>query len=455
MISMRLSEVEQVTGGRLSGEDVVFSSVSIDTRSIKRGDLFVAIKGDNFDGNQFVTYAESEGAVAAIVSKYAQTNLPQVIVENTRSALGQLAKSWRRNSGAIVIGVTGSNGKTTVKEMIASIIQCQNSVLWTQGNFNNEIGVPLTLFRLHDHHRYAVIELGANHLGEIATISGIAQPDIGVITNAGSAHIEGFGSLQGVARGKGELIDNVGDHGSIILNRDDVFFPEWKDRAGYRRTITFGLNAAADVRAINVCQGNNGAGALTGFDLVYKNFCFPIELNLSGCHNVSNALAAAAVCFALGLNSSDIQQGLASMKAVSGRLQFTEGAEGALLIDDSYNANPSSYAAALDVLVNCGREPWVILGELSELGEQTEEFHAQVAAQAKQKGVAQLFAIGANGKVSADAFGVDGFYFDSKVSLVQFLKKRLHAGVVILVKGSRSARLETVVEALKARGACH
>ena len=448
---MRLSELNRIVGGVHQGADAEFAAVSIDTRILKPGELFVAIAGQRFDGHDFVAAARAAGACAAMVERHLEVDLPQVIVADVRLALGRLGAAWRQGGSARVVGVTGSNGKTTVKEMIAAILGVNDPVLWTRGNLNNDLGVPLTLLQLKPDHRYAVIEMGANHGGEIAYVAGLARPQVAVITNAGAAHLEGFGSREGVAHAKGEIIAALGPDGVAVLNADDRFIGLWRETAGSRRILSFGFGAGADVRgmseSVKVAYGEHGFE--TRFEYSYKAIRNEISLRLAGLHNVANALAATAVCLALDVDQAQIAAGLARVSPVSGRMQAERAANGALLINDAYNANPSSFNAALDVLVNLPGEPWIALGAFGELGEASAELHAELGRQARARGVVRLFATGPHADRAVEAFGAGAVYLQEQQEMIRELRKDLHEDVVVLVKGSRSQRMERVFEALR------
>ena len=375
---MRLSELARITAGELYGLDADFATVSIDTRTLKAGDLFIAIGGQRFDGHDFISRAAVSGACAAMVERKLDSPIPQLVVADARMALGRLGASWRQACTARILGLTGSNGKTTVKEMIAAILSVDDSVLSTRGNLNNDLGVPLTLLGLKPEHRYAVIEMGANHPGEIEYVAGLTCPDVALLTNAGAAHLEGFGSREGVARAKGEIIASLGEDGVAILNADDGFIGLWREIAGSRRVMTFGFGADADVRGLedSVQSRCEKRGFQTSFQCEYLGVSHEIVLNLVGRHNIANALAAAAGCLALGLKFEQVVEGLSRLSPVPGRIQPERAGNGALLINDTYNANPSSFTAALDVLLQMPGEPWVALGAFGELGETSSELHA-------------------------------------------------------------------------------
>lgn len=445
---MQLSELSEVVGGFKQGMDFPFSSVSTDTRNLKFGDLFIALEGEHFDGNKFVSKARENGAVGALVSKFVTDELPLVVVEDTKMALGNLARCWRQKLDPLLVGVTGSNGKTTTKELIATTLATNGSVLYTQGNLNNDIGVPLTLLRLTEEHNFAVVEMGANHLGEIAYISQIAAPDIAVITNAGPAHLEGFGTVEGVAKAKGEIIESLSEHGTIILNADDRFIGFWKKMAGRRRIISFGFSSKADVRtelsSIETLPGGFG----NRFLLEYAGQQTPLHLHLPGRHNISNSLAATAVSIAAGLSLDQVTAGLSSVAPVSGRLQKVRGIAGSTIINDSYNANPSSFQAALEVLIGCPGKHWLILGAFAELGNYSAQFHEKLGQQARAAGIERVFAIGPETQKTIKTFGKGGQHFERQADLIKAVKNYIDNDVIVLIKGSRNQRMDQVVDAL-------
>jgi len=453
-MKMMLSDCAVAVQGKLIGGDVAFTSVSIDTRAIQQGQLYIAIKGHNFDGNEFVDQAEQAGAIAAIVHKGVKANLPHIVVDDTRLALAKLAGAWRRslsargNEALSVVGITGSNGKTTVKEMVAAILATNAPVLFTQGNLNNDIGVPLTLLRLNEQHRYAVIEMGANHAGEIAYTSTYAQADVVIITNAGAAHLEGFVSLEGVAKAKGEIIETLKTNGVAVINHDDDYFDYWRSVAGNRRVLSFGFNSGADVTAKAIRTEIRNNTFVSTFQLVTDLGSADISLKLAGQHNVVNALAATAASLALGLDLQHIKQGLESVKPVTGRLQPLVSRLGNIVIDDTYNANSASLKAALDVLVNLSGKPWLVLGAFGELGPDSPKIHEEMGALIKASGVVRLLAVGADSKNTVQAFGIGATYFDNQKDLIDALKQELKGDETILIKGSRVQRMENVAAAL-------
>jgi UDP-N-acetylmuramoyl-tripeptide--D-alanyl-D-alanine ligase len=393
-----------------------------------------------------------QGAAAALVERPLEIPLPQIRVPDTRAALGRLAAAWRRQQPARVIGVTGSNGKTTVKEMIAAICAEAGPTLATRGNLNNDIGLPLTLLKLDASHRYAIIEMGANHPGEIAALAALAAPDAALITNAGAAHLEGFGSVEGVARAKGEMLAALPPDGTAVLNADDAHFSLWRELAGGRRVVSFGCAAAADVRVVadSFHQSCGTHGFVTRFDLTWAGKCHPFSLALAGRHNAVNAAAATAAALALGLDVALAQSGLSRLQPVPGRMRAMAGLNGALLIDDSYNANPSSFAAGLEALAHCPGQRWVALGGFGELGQDSAALHGELGRLSRRDGVARLFATGPWAERAVDAFGPGGAYFPAQEDLIAALRDGLQGDVVLLVKGSRSQKMERVVEALRA-----
>ncbi|MEI7797112.1 MAG: UDP-N-acetylmuramoyl-tripeptide--D-alanyl-D-alanine ligase, partial [Methylococcaceae bacterium] len=368
-MKMKLSEIATCVNGQLIGDDGLANGVSIDTRTLQKGNIYIAVEGKNFDGHDFVELAEKAGAIAVLTHKKLETNLPQIVVSDTHLALAELAGAWRGKMNLKIVGVTGSNGKTTTKEMLAAILSVNNSVLFTQGNLNNDIGVPLTLLKLSPEHRFAVIEMGANHTGEIAYTSRFAKADVVIITNVGAAHLEGFGDVNGVARAKGEIIETLNPNGVAVLNADDAFFDYWQNIAGSRKIITFGIENVADVFAKNIDVKIENRQFVTRFDLETNGEKISINLPLAGNHNVLNALAATAATLAFGISLEQIKQGLETMSPVNGRLQLLCGRLGNWIINDTYNANTASLKAALDILDKCGGEHWVILGAFGELGD--------------------------------------------------------------------------------------
>ena len=444
-MARRLSAVAESVAGRLIGADTEFGTVSTDTRSLAPGSLFVAIRGERFDGNDYVAAAAERGAVGALVSRPGAARVAQIAVTDTRLAFGDMARAWRRNFAIPVVAVTGSAGKTTVKELCAAILGVNRKICVTEGNLNNDIGVPLILMRLDASHEALVIELGANHAGEIAHLGAIVEPTIAVITMAGPAHLEGFGSLEGVARAKGELIDALPADGVAVLNADDRFFPEWRRRAGDRRVLSFGFAAAADVRLDGTALVS-GAGSRFTIAMP-RDRRIEVRLPLLGRANVGNALAAAAAASAAGASDEDIRRGLAKARAVKGRMHPLPGRGGATLIDDSYNANPSAARAALDFLATCNGERIFVLGDMLELGAEAESLHAGVGEYARGR-CDLLVAVGRLAAGAALGFGAGAQSFASLEDAAPRLLERLGPGVTVLVKASRSMGLDRLVALL-------
>lgn len=447
MIHGSLTGLARTLAATLVGPDTGFAGVSTDSRAVQPNELFVALRGPRHDGHAFVAEAARRGAAAAIVERPLELALPQLRVGDSLAALGALAAAWRRQFELPVIAVTGSYGKTTVKEMMAAIAASRGEVLATRGNLNNEIGLPLTLFRLDRQHRAAVLELGANHAGEIARLAAIGQPSVGVVTAAGPVHLEGFGSLEGVARAKGELFAGLPENGTAIINLDDEFAPLWREIAGARRCVGFGAAPGAEFRAEQIRQSLDADGPLLEFRLVTPEGAADARLALPGRHNAMNALAAAAATWAAGWSLDEIVAGLARVVGVRGRMSLLKARCGALVIDDTYNANPAALRAAVDYVTALPGETWLVLGDMRELGAAAAELHAAAGRHARERGVARLYAYGTDSAAAAAAFG-DGRHFTEAGTLAATLEQELHAGVNLLVKGSRSMRLETVVERL-------
>ncbi len=439
-----LRETAQWLAGEVIGDNVTFTAVSIDSRQLPAGALFIALAGPNFDGHDFVSTARERGASAALVSRPVADPLPQVRVADTRLALGQLALAWRSRFTGPVIGLTGSNGKTTLKEMIAAILRERGSTLATEGNLNNDLGVPLTLLRLNGSHRYAVIEMGANHHGEIAYLTKLAQPDVAIINNAGPCHLEGFGDVAGVARGKGEIFQGLGPNGVAIINHDDPYADYWTRLSPDRQVISFGLDQPA-----TVC-GQILDSVTNRFRLIVAEGTIDIDLPLPGRHNVRNALAAAAAALTVGATLNDVRRGLETLRSVNGRMQRLQGRHGSVVIHDAYNANPASLATALQTV---GAEPgrkWLVLGDMRELGPAADDLHAQSGQEARSAGFERLYALGEHSRAAALAFAEGGQHYDRMETLIADLTGDLqgHDPVIVLIKGSRGMRMERVVAAL-------
>jgi UDP-N-acetylmuramoyl-tripeptide--D-alanyl-D-alanine ligase len=441
---MSLSAIAVWTHGRLLGGDTEITGVAIDTRKLRTGDLFVAIKGERVDGHDYLAEAAARGAVAALVTRKVDSALPQVLVDDTALALGDLASAVRAQRDVRVVGITGSNGKTTVKTLVASILSRHGRTHVSAGNYNNELGLPLSLLAMPRDTEYAVLEMGAGKPGDIGYLAAIARPDIGLVTLIAPAHLARMGSIEGVAETKGALYEALPADGIAIINADDGFARFFGGLAGARKVLRFGLEQPADVCADIVEQRVDGSR----FVLSTPQGDAEVALPLPGRHNIANALAATAVALALEVPLDTIVAGLEQVPGVAGRLRRETMAGGWTLIDDSYNANPSSMAAAIDTLLLAGGERWLVLGDMAELGADARALHADIGARARERGVDRLFAVGPLGTATVEAFGADGAHFDDKATLIAALQAQLHAGVTCLVKGSRSAGMEQVVAAL-------
>lgn len=428
--------------------EILITGVSTDSRTIASGDLYIPLKGERFNGHRFITAAREAGAVAALIDEDVELcsdeRFPLIRVSDCLLALGQVAAFQRDQLTGPVVAVTGSAGKTSVKQLMANVLSQKFNTWMTQGNLNNHIGVPLTLLALEHQHQAAVIELGASGLNEIAYSAQFVTPKVGIITNASEAHLEGFGSLAGIVKTKGELIDFVTDDGVVVLNKDDDFFSDWLTRAGDKKVVTFGLCSDADVTANNIRSDLDGSR----FILAIGNSRAEVHLPLLGEHNVRNALAVVAAASVLGLTITDIVTGLHTAEAYKGRLQWCAGAKQQRILDDSYNASPASVYAAIDVLANAASS-WLVLGDMAELGGETEKTHRQVGEYAQNKGITHLVATGEHNKNSVAAFGNNGVWFENRDDLVHFLQQQTQANDVLLVKGSRSAGMDKVVSALQ------
>jgi len=448
---MDLKEMAQALGGELHGSDAVFTGVCTDTRLIRDGELFVAIEGPNYDGHVFVPEAGNKQAVAALVSRTVASDLPQVTVKDTRLALGTLAGYWRDKFDCPIIAVTGSNGKTTVKEMIGDILHNSGSVLVSTGNLNNDIGLPLVLCMLNKEHHCAVVEMGMNHTGEINYLSRLAKPQVAVITNAAPAHLEGLGSVEAVAEAKAEIFDGLAPDGIAVINADDTFAPLWRRRVRGHKCITFGIEQPANVTIDHL----NFTGTGSAFTLYTPIGVCNITLSLPGRHNVMNALAAAAAAIAVGCDLDQIQQGLDSAVPVSGRLQTRAGHNGSTVIDDTYNANPKSMLAAMHVLAASPGLKILVVGDMKELGDEAQVLHTEVGVQAKHAGIDKLLTFGTLSRYAAEGFGEGALHFENKADLIASLKPVVDAHTTVLIKGSRGVRMEEVVQAITADSVTH
>ncbi|WDR35658.1 UDP-N-acetylmuramoyl-tripeptide--D-alanyl-D-alanine ligase [Pseudomonas serboccidentalis] len=444
--ALTLSELSNVLDARLVSSDASFDGVSIDSRAIKPGQLFIALTGPRFDGHDYLNEVAGKGAVAALVEREVpDSTLPQLLVKDTRQALGQLGALNRAAFTQPVAAITGSSGKTTVKEMLASILRTRGPVLATRGNLNNDLGAPLTLLELAPEHTAAVIELGASRLGEIAYTVGLTRPHVAILNNAGTAHVGEFGGPEKIVEAKGEIIDGLAADGVAVLNLDDKAFGIWKTRAGARKVLTFSLsNSQADFYASDLSTDARGCPA---FKLHTPEGVEHVQLNLLGTHNVANAMAAAAAAHALGVSLFGIATGLGAVQPVKGRTVAQLARNGMRVIDDTYNANPTSMCAAVDILAGFSGRTVLVLGDIGELGDWAEQGHRDVGEYARGK-VSALYAVGPNMVHAVNAFGKEAHHFGTQAELIQALDAEQDTNTTILIKGSRSAAMENIVAAL-------
>lgn len=446
--SLSLNQLCQIVNGSLLEQnDALFSHICIDSRRIQPKDLFIAIRGENFDGHDFAEQAVQNGAIALLVERPLSIPTPQIVVSDTRKALAALAKYHRETYPIPLAAITGSNGKTTTKALLASILSVKGQVLYSEASFNNDIGLPLTLLNQNLQHDYAVIEMGANHPGEIAQLTQITKPEVAVITNIGPAHLEGFGDLNGVIRAKSEIFQGLQEAGVAVINGDQ---PEYADffiqtLKPVNRVLRFGLSDSSGVWASHI---KLNASMQPSFKLHLGKKTEMVQLNLVGAHNVMNALAAAAAAMVLGVHIQEIKQGLEEAVPVAKRLNIRSGHRHSTIIDDSYNAIPNAVLAAIDVLAEYAGPKLFAFGGMAELGNQPEKFYREVAEHAKKKGIQYFYAIGDLSKVAVEIFGQGGQHFASKAELIQAVKEWQQEDAVILVKGSRGSRMEEVVEEL-------
>lgn len=442
---MLLSEANNAIHATLRGADVMFTNVGTDSRNVSKGQLFVALKGEHFDGHEFAQQALTQGAVAVLISDKNTDVSPALLVEDTCEALGKLAAYWRGKFAIPLAAITGSNGKTTVKEMLASILresaQQPEVVLATVGNLNNHIGLPLTLLKLRATHRYAVVEMGMNHTGEISYLSKIGKPTVVVINNAGNAHIGELGSFDAIANAKGEIFEGLAEGGTAVINADDVFAPLWLSLAGNRNVISFGLKNKADITAKYQLHA-----ASSDIEVFTPQGALKANLPTPGLHNVMNALAATSAALAMGVSLPAIAAGLDNYAGVKGRLQPKAGFNGALVLDDTYNANPTSMKVAIDVLMAMPGEKILVLGDMGELGDNAEAMHAEIGLYAKACGLKSLYALGEMSLDVAQAFGAGAQHYSKPQTLIADLLSQMKQGVNVLVKGSRFMAMERVVD---------
>lgn len=449
MMPLPLSRIAQWTNGQLVGtDDVLIDAVSTDTRTLDASDgraaLFIAIVGPNFDGNDHVAAAAELGARAALVSRRTEAPLPQVVVADTVQALASFAAALQHGRSGKVVGITGSNGKTTVKQLTHAILRLAGKTHANPGNLNNEIGLPLAVIDAPDDVDYAIYEMGAGKRGDIAYLTAIARPDVALVNNVAPAHLERMDSLLGIAETKGAIYDALPIDGTAVINADEAFAPYFAERAHGRRLLRYGLDASADVSARDIVLDESAVQ----FVLTAPQGEVAVGLPLPGRHNVCNALAAASIALALDVPLATIARGLASMQPVAGRLVRHRLPSGATLIDDSYNANPGSLNAAIDTLAAASGENWLVLGDMRELGLDAIALHAAAGRRAKAAGIARLFALGPLGAATVEGFGEGARHFDDRDALVEALRRQLHGTVRVLVKGSRGSAMDRVVAAL-------
>lgn len=451
MIITTLSWIAEKVQGRLQGQDLEIGGVSTDTRTLSEGDLFIALTGPNFNGHTFLPQAIEKGASAIIASEPVEASVPVIYVEDTRRALGALGSAVKQSVDVKTVAITGSSGKTTVKEMTSAILSRRGNVLATAGNFNNDIGVPLTLLRLEEQHDFAVMELGANHLGEIAYTTDLVKPDVATVVNAAASHLEGFGSLLGVARAKSEIFKGLDQDGVALVNADSQFSEFWLGKLKHQKTLTFSPDQKndADYTAEDIILGLDGCAE---FQMHTPQGRVSIQLTVPGIHNVGNALVAAALSIQVGASLDDVRDGLREMSQVKGRLNVKQLSGQVRLLDDTYNANVASVNAAIDTLSSFSGMKVLVLGDMAELGEKARYYHEQVGEYARQKGIDHLYSLGVLSQHASTVYQELGQHFTDAQSLVASLEALCineQRDISILVKGSRSSKMENVVEAIE------
>ena len=447
MTPRSLRWIAQAAGGRLIGDDRVVDAIATDTRALPQSgaSLFVALKGENFDGHAHVAAAVAGGCVAALVSHEVDASVAQIVVADTQRALADFAAAVQRERTATkVIAITGSNGKTSVKALTEAVLSRAGNTYATPGNRNNEIGMPLAVLDAPEDAAYAIYEMGTGAPGDIAYLTAIAQPDVGLVNNVAPAHLERMGSLLEIANTKAAVYDDLRDGGTAVVNADDSFAPYFIERAGTHRVVRFGLEHGAQITARDIVLHAEGSR----FVLVTPQGEAAVNLSMPGRHNVRNALAAAGIGHALGMDVSAIAIGLSAAQPVKGRQLTHLLHSGAVLVDDSYNANPGSLAAAIDTLASSGGEAWLVLGDMRELGADEVALHAQAGAQAKAAGITRLYTLGGLSAHAAQSFGESARAFDSHDALASALANDIGAGIRVLVKGSRGSAMDRVVKAL-------
>jgi UDP-N-acetylmuramoyl-tripeptide--D-alanyl-D-alanine ligase len=445
MRNMTLSELREPLAAQLLGDDQSITGVSTDSRTVKAGDLFVALHGEHFDGHDYLQQVQSEGAAAALVSAPVSGSLSQLQVVDTQRALGQLGALNRQQFSGPLVAITGSSGKTTVKNMVHAVLAQRGETLATEGNFNNEIGVPLTLLRLRPEHQFAVVEMGAAKAGDIDWLCELARPTVALLLNAMPAHLQGFGSVEGVAAAKGEIYDRLDATDTAIINADQPWAKQWRKRAAPATVLDFGVQQPAAISA-RAMQSRGVEGV--SFTVSTPVGDMVMRLRLPGVHNVANALAAVAVGLACDLSLTEIRDGLESLQPVSGRLRSLRSSDGAVVVDDCYNANPGSVRAAIDLLASCPGRRTLVLGAMRELGEDSEALHLEMGAYARDAGIDQLWGVGQELEGCVATFGAGGRYFENRSAILNALQGQFGEGDTVLIKGSRSAGMEQVLHAL-------
>ena len=445
-LQLPLKQIAEIVSADMPIVDVTVTGAVIDSRKVTPGDLFIAFKGEHVDGHEYIAKARESGAVAALVSEYQDDELPQIKVDDVRVAFGQIARAWLAECKAKVVAITGSNGKTSLKEMVKAILADVGTVSATQGNLNNDLGVPLTVCRIDKNDDYAVIEMGTNHPGEIAYLMSIVSPDVSVINNIAAAHLEGLGSEEGIAREKGSIYEGLKQNGVAVVNADMPYDSIWQPLIADRKTIRFALQNNADIYAEYIQPEPASSHFLVHIDGVNHHMTLP----LPGLHNVSNALAAIAVSVALDIPVDAMVRGLNKIQAVPHRLQMRKGLSESRLIDDTYNANPGSYLRALETLAGFQEPRWLVLGDFGELGDEADAIHQTMGLQAKSAGVTTLFTVGEKSQLAAAAFGDNAIHFEDVQTLQQLLQNTLTADVTCLIKGSRFMQLDKLADALVA-----
>jgi len=448
MKRLPLSLLAHWAGGELHGDDAVVDAMIQDTRALQPGSLYIALRGERFDGHDFAYDAAMRGASAVLVEHPVKVDLPQIVVGDSQLALARIATGIHQDQAGKVVAITGSNGKTSVKTLVVAILQRAGVTYFNPGNRNNEIGLPLAVIDAPDDADFAVYEMGAGQPGDIAYLTDIVAPDVALVNNVAAAHLERMGSLLGVAETKGAIYDALPASGTAVINADDAFAEYFAERVADRRILRFGLDASADVTAHDI----RATAAGSDFVLVAPQGEMAVELHLPGRHNVLNALAAASLALACDVSLATIAEGLAAARPVAGRQVAHALGNGAVLIDDSYNANPGSLAAAIDALAAADGEAWLVLGDMRELGADAEALHADAGRRARTAGVRRLYTLGPLSQHAAQAFGDGARHFDTHKTLAEALRADLHAGVRCLVKGSRGSAMDKIVTALLAEG---